>query len=103
MADLSCEACGCFYNMDKKCSKGLISVGGKNANAVEQTCCETFTGAKGEARNACDCADIHTSINCDAVKCTFNSCGKCSASHVSIEGQKAKDSAETACGTFSNM
>lgn len=103
MADLTCEACECFYNDDKKCSKGLINVGGKDAHAVDETCCESFIEAKSGAKNSAGVELKGTSINCEAKKCTFNSCGKCSASYVSIEGYRAKESAETACGTFSNL
>ncbi len=103
MANLSCEATNCLYNMDKKCSKGLISVGGKSAHVVAETSCESFVDAKGSAKNNAGFEGKTTSINCDAKNCTFNSCGKCSASYVSIEGSQAKESCDTACGTFSTL
>ena len=44
----------------------------------------------------------HTiSIDCEAVKCIYNSNYKCVAEHVDIKGCGASDCRETACATFS--
>ena len=40
------------------------------------------------------------SIDCEAVKCVYNSNYKCTASHVDIKGCGACDCGETACSTF---
>jgi hypothetical protein len=40
------------------------------------------------------------SIDCEAVKCVYNSNYKCHAEHVDIKGCGACDCRETACATF---
>ena len=40
------------------------------------------------------------SIDCEAVKCVFNTNYKCYAEHVDIKGCGACDCRETACATF---
>ena len=100
MAELKCTVESCTYNKEKLCSKGDIMVGGKNATREDDTCCESFRERKGDsiANEMNPCRTI--SIDCEAVKCVYNSNYKCHADHVDIKGQGACDSRETACATF---
>ena len=42
MAELKCVAENCVYNKNYLCSKGDIMVGGKHAEEIDDTCCESF-------------------------------------------------------------
>ena len=103
MAELKCGAESCVYNKEKLCSKGDIMVGGKHASDYESTCCESFA-QKREGNNAYTSSLSHPSktisIDCEAVKCVYNSNYKCIADHVDITGRGAADCKETACATF---
>lgn len=100
MAELKCVVENCTYNNDKYCCKGDIMVGGKEAQKENDTCCESFKDRTGEsASNAMNpCRTI--SIDCEAVKCVYNTNYKCYAEHVDIKGCGACDCGETACATF---
>ncbi len=103
MAELRCAVVNCTYNKDKYCSKGDIMVGGKHAEKEDETCCESFAQRR-EGHDAYTSALSHPSriisIDCEAVKCIYNSNYKCIAEHVDIKGSGAEDSNETACATF---
>ena len=103
MAELKCAAVNCTYNKERYCSKGDIMVGGKHADKEEDTCCESFAERRGES-NAYTSSLSHPSsiisIDCEAVKCIYNSNYKCVADHVDIAGSDASASRETACATF---
>ena len=103
MADLKCAVTNCTYNDDCYCCKGDIMVGGKHACRHEDTCCESFA-QKREGHDAYSSSLSHPSktisIDCEAVRCVYNSNYKCVAEHVDISGVKAKESMETACATF---
>lgn len=104
MADLKCVVENCTYNKDCLCSKGDIMVGGKHACDCDDTCCESFA-QKREGRESFSNSLSHPShtisIDCEAVKCIYNSNYKCVADHVDIKGCGASDCRETACATFS--
>lgn len=104
MADLKCVVENCTYNKDCLCSKGDIMVGGKHACDCDGTCCESFA-QKREGRESFSNSLSHPShtisIDCEAVKCIYNSNYKCVADHVDIKGCGASDCRETACATFS--
>ncbi len=103
MAALKCMAEKCTYNKDRLCSKGDIMVGGKHADNTADTCCESFV-QKREGQGAFTSSLEHPSkiisIDCEAVKCVYNSNYKCVAEHVDIQGSGANESRETACATF---
>ena len=103
MADLKCVVENCTYNKDCLCSKGDIMVGGKHACDCDGTCCESFA-QKREGRESFSDSLAHPSqtisIDCEAVKCIYNSNYKCVADHVDIKGCGACDCRETACATF---
>ncbi len=103
MAELKCGAENCIYNEEHYCCKGDIMVGGKHAHKTEETCCESFAQRR-EGHDAYTSSLAHPSktisIDCEAVKCIYNSNYKCIAEHVDIRGCSACDSKETACATF---
>lgn len=103
MADLLCGANNCNYNKESMCAKGDIMVGGKHASCDKDTCCESFTQRKAgmdSFTSAISHPSRTISIDCEAVKCAYNSNFKCISDHVDIRGAGAGDSIETACGTF---
>ena len=101
MAELKCIAEKCNYNKDCLCSKGDIMVGGTHAKTSDDTCCESFI-EKRDAGYTSSTSHPSTiiSIDCDAVKCVYNSNYKCVAKQVNINGQNANTSKLTSCGTF---
>lgn len=103
MANLKCGVENCTYNKAHLCSKGDIMVGGKNACTSDETRCESFAEAR-EGRDAYTSSLDHPSemisIDCEAVKCTYNSNYKCVADHVDIQGCGACNCRETSCATF---
>ena len=103
MAELKCAAENCTYNEQCLCSKGDIMVGGREACNCEETCCESFLQGRedGEVfKNSMKHPSKVISIDCEVVKCVYNSNYKCHAEHVDISGKGANRSKETACATF---
>ena len=103
MAELKCGVKDCTYNENCYCCKGDIMVGGKHADTTDDTCCESFAKRR-EEHNAYTSSLEHPSriisIDCEAVKCVYNSNYKCIANHVDIVGTGADDGKDTACETF---
>ena len=101
MAELKCAVDTCVFNNSECCCKGDIMVGGMRALSCEETCCESFREKKGDrATNEAKHPSRTISIDCEAVKCIYNSNYKCLADHVDIRGCKAADCRETSCATF---
>lgn len=103
MAELKCGVENCTYNNEHYCCKGDIMVGGTHACDCQETCCESFRaqGAAGNtAKNATEHPSRTISIDCEAVRCMYNTNYKCYADHVDIRGNGANDCKETACATF---
>ncbi len=104
MADLKCSAENCIYNEACLCAKGDIMVGGRRACDCGETCCESFQ-QKREGADSFKSSVTHPSptisIDCEAVKCIYNSNYKCHADHVDISGNQASSSRQTCCATFS--
>ena len=103
MAELKCVAEKCVYNKNNLCSKGDIMVGGKHAEAIDDTCCESFMEKKGDRESYTSSTShprSYISIDCEATKCAYNQNFKCVAEHVNIKGCDAHKSGETACATF---
>ena len=101
MADLNCSVENCVYNKSEYCCKGDIMVGGKHACTKEGTCCESFSDAKNDRfTSAIEHPSKIISIDCEAVKCIYNSDYKCNADNVKIGGSNACDCQQTSCATF---
>lgn len=103
MAELTCGARECAYNAECLCCKGNIMVGGELACHDSETCCESFMRRR-EGRDSFTNSMGHPSklisIDCEAVKCVYNSNCKCVAEHVDIRGNGCNVSEDTACATF---
>ena len=90
MVTLKCDVRTCTYNKENCCCKGDISVGGKSACDCSQTCCDSFKEAKGDQYlSALEHPSKMIDIDCEAVKCIYNSDYKCNADNVKI-GKEAK-------------
>lgn len=101
MAELNCFVDNCVYNRNECCSKGDIMVGGKNACCEKETCCESFSKEKNDRfTSAIEHPSKVINIDCEAVKCLYNSNYKCTAAHVDIKGCGVCDCKATACATF---
>lgn len=101
MAELRCSVDNCVHNKSEYCCKGDILVGGKHACCNDDTCCESFSETKSDRfTSSTGHPSSVISIDCEAVKCIYNSNYKCTANHVDIKGCGACDCAETACSTF---
>lgn len=102
MADLRCAVENCMYNNSQCCCKGDIMVGGMRADQSSDTCCESFHEERpGQTTNSFNDHPSQTiSIDCEAVKCIYNTNYRCHAEHVDILGCGADDCRQTACGTF---
>lgn len=101
MTELKCLAKNCAYNDSELCCKGDIMVGGMRACSCDDTCCESFREQReGSVRNALEHPDRMISIDCEAVKCVYNTNYKCHADHVDIRGCSAGSSKDTLCATF---
>lgn len=101
MSELTCGVTNCTYNKDYYCCKGDIMVGGKHACDCDNTCCESFHKRSGDAFTSAVSHPSKTiSIDCEAVKCVYNSDYRCHADHVDIKGGNAGTSMETLCATF---
>ena len=91
MAELKCAVDNCTYNRDRLCC----------ACSCDETCCESFREEKGDrVTNAAQHPTQTISIDCEAVKCIYNTNYKCLADHVDIKGCGAADCRETSCATF---
>lgn len=101
MAELKCGVENCFYNDDCCCCKGDIMVGGAHADVSRDTCCESFAQRKEDSyTSSLNHPSSTISIDCEAVKCVYNSDYKCHAEHVDIKGNGACDCKSTECVTF---
>lgn len=101
MAQLDCTVENCVYNKSDCCCKGDIMVGGTHAGREEDTCCESFSEAKKDNyTSALEHPSRTIGIDCEAVRCVYNSDYKCEAEHVDIRGCGASNCKETSCATF---
>lgn len=104
MPVLDCSVRSCYYNKENKCCLDGIHVEGHTAEKSIHTACGSFrAGDKDNYSNSCGCDRAprnQADIKCDAVKCEFNECEKCTAKHIGIAGDGAKTSRETECSSF---
>lgn len=103
MAELKCAVENCTYNDQCLCAKGDIMVGGRHACDCDETCCESFFPER-DGMDTFKSSVVHPSstisIDCEAVRCIYNSNYKCHADHVDIKGRGANNCGQTACATF---
>ena len=82
MTVLDCSATNCFYNKEKRCSKGGIQVEGRTAEKTSETCCGSFKERGESMSNSMLSASSEIDVSCDACNCKFNRDSKCSANHI---------------------
>lgn len=101
MTRLDCSVTSCMYNQDNYCSKGDITIGGRNAACSGDTCCESFhKRGTGAGTNSISHPSANIEVDCEAQECKFNANCKCSASHIGIQGRDACECKQTECGSF---
>jgi len=101
MPELKCSVANCTYNESFLCQLDSIQVGGNSAKSPEETSCESFVERTGErVTNAVSEASERCSIRCEATDCNYNEQYRCHAGKISVEGNGACQSEETACATF---
>lgn len=101
MTVLDCSATNCFYNKEKRCSKGSIQVEGRTAEKMSETCCGNFKESENCMCNSTSAAEREIDVSCEAANCQYNRDCKCSAGHIGINGSNACKCTETECGSFS--
>lgn len=101
MAMLTCDVTTCSYNEKKRCAKGDIMVGGKEAMGSKETCCESFRDQEKDVyKSSMDHPSTIISIDCEAEHCVYNAAYKCHAQEVGITGCGAHECKQTNCATF---
>ncbi len=100
MTQLDCTVSSCLYNKDSYCCKGDITVGGRHASSVNETCCESFREKEGSASNSAGHASQTIHVDCEAENCKYNEDCKCHAGHIGIAGGQACSCQETECASF---
>jgi hypothetical protein len=113
---LSCSAENCVQNINGLCAANKIHVTGKGAMTSGNTACDTFAeksftnavtnmfnmNVAGEVKQIFNKGSIEMSpkIECDALRCSYNSNKVCTANNVQIMGAHANSSIDTQCETF---
>lgn len=102
MTRLDCSVTSCMYNQDHLCSKGDITIGGRNASSSGETCCESFhKKGVGSCANFICRPSATVDVDCEAKDCKYNTNCKCSAKQIGISGRSnASESKQTECGSF---
>ncbi len=100
MPRLRCHVNSCIYYQDDYCSAGRISVDGVRASDTYATRCNTFY--EQDASNSVSYEPTpEMMVQCDAVKCKYNSGHMCAAASIQISGENHCHSSEdTLCATF---
>jgi hypothetical protein len=103
MTELQCRVENCTFNKETCCCKGDITVGGRDADRDNDTCCASFA----QRREGHDAFTNSTAtpqkdirVSCEAGKCVYNNDYRCNADHVDIKGGGASNAKGTACATF---
>jgi hypothetical protein len=103
MTELQCRVENCTYNKETCCCKGDITVGGRDADRDNDTCCASFAQRRegmDSFTNSVAQPSKHISVGCEAEKCVYNKGYRCEADHVDIKGGSATGAHGTACATF---
>ena len=66
MTQLDCTVSSCMYCKDNYCSKGDITISGKNASHPGDTCCESFQERKDGASNSNGHPSATVNVDCEA-------------------------------------
>lgn len=104
MPVLDCNVVSCIYNKIDCCCRGKIKVEGKKAETVSATSCGSFIeigeGARDSYTSQIERPDVYLHVDCDAIKCIYNTALKCDADRIGITGGRVGNSDDTTCGSF---
>lgn len=103
MTKLNCSVTSCAYNDEKLCCLDNIKVEGTTADISDSTACASFEERRNSGySNSYGSREprYRLSIECMAEKCVYNRAFRCSADHIDVAGDGAKDFDETRCATF---
>ena len=109
MPELKCTVQTCVHNQDFLCRLDSIQVGGSQAKAAKETCCDSFEERKAKGMensyvnaygNHAETPSDRCGIDCKATDCMYNKECRCVAGKVSVEGSCACQKDGTECATF---
>ena len=101
MTRLDCNVTNCLHNAENCCCKAAIIVEGEQAKDTCDTCCGSFDENKdGAYRNLFKTPENRLEVDCDAVNCVYNEGRHCSADHIGIAGDGAREASHTECASF---
>ncbi|MBT9778403.1 DUF1540 domain-containing protein [Clostridium sp. MCC353] len=101
MTKLDCNVTTCMHNADNCCCKNAIIVDGHSAKDKCDTCCGSFDESKDSSfHNIFKTPESRLEIDCEAVQCVYNEDRHCSAEHIGIAGDGAREASHTECATF---
>ncbi|MFT4106918.1 MAG: DUF1540 domain-containing protein [Lacrimispora sp.] len=101
MTKLDCNVTSCIHNSDNCCCKSAIIVEGNQAKDSYDTFCGSFDENKdGSFRNVFKTPESRLEVDCEASNCVYNEDRHCSASHIGIAGDGAREAGHTECSTF---
>lgn len=101
MPKLRCSATTCGYNQEECCCRDEIYVAGHDASTANETCCNNFYEAEGNARDVVSQRpDEIIEIACEAQHCMYNQNCKCHADYVDVNGYGVSNAEDTACASF---
>lgn len=105
MNRLECCVSTCANNQCGLCRRPAIKVQGQSSVNSADTRCQSFWPQGNSVTDSVSDspAEPDTDIYCTACNCVYNdeSCHKCTASNVEIDGDGAHTMSGTQCGTFS--
>lgn len=100
-SNCTCTVKTCLHNSDNCCCKSEILVDGASACTCGSTCCASFDRREHTSfHNSFESPDPKLRIECNAVKCIYNTDRRCTAQNVDINGSTASAADQTQCSTF---
>ena len=101
MTRLDCNVTNYLHNAENCCCKAAIIVEGEQAKDTCDTCCGSFDENKdGAYRNLFKTPENRLEVDCEAVNCVYNEGRHCSADHIGIAGDGAREASHTECASF---
>ena len=101
MTRLDCNVTNCLHNAENCCCKAAIIVEGEQAKDTCDTCCGSFDENKdGAYHNLFKTPENRLEVACEAGNCGYNEGRHCSADHIGIAGDGAREASHTECASF---
>lgn len=101
MTKLDCNVGSCLHNSDHCCCKNAIIVEGHSAKDKCDTFCGSYDENKdGSFRNLFKSPESKLEVDCEAAQCVYNENRHCSADHIGIAGDGAREACQTECASF---